>query len=206
MATCPLPEPTARSPEIVAEPIAPSPSAIAAAFAESRWIPLPPELAQAQTLPSEPTLFLRPAAEPLPDPAARAEPSQPLTFLHYLFFATCAVVALVAVLVLSGSSRKPVVDHRFGSVLTGATYPPKPSADVEVLLPEPVHLSRTSAQTQTFSEPDPPDSAASPDTSAQPAPTADDLPAPAPAEPPQTDPSPVDAQPTPASPADSPTR
>jgi hypothetical protein len=201
MATRPLPEPTARSPEIVAEPIAPPPSAIAAVLAESRRMSPPPP----QALPSKPTLFLRPAAEPLPDPAADAEPSQHPTFLHYLFLATCGVVALVAVLVLADHSRKPAGDHHVGSLLTGTAHLPKPSADGEPLQPQLAHPSRTPAPTQAYSEPNPPDSAASPDTSAQPAPTDNDRPSPTPAEPPETDPSPVDAQPTPAPPADSPT-
>jgi hypothetical protein len=202
MATRPLPEAAAHSPEIIAEPVAPSSSAIAA-FAESRWIPLPPELAQPQALPSGPTRFLHPAEPlpdpaPLPNPAAGAKPSQPPTLLQILFFATVGVMALVAVLVLADHSRGPDRDYRVGYLLTGT---PKPSADGEPFEPQPAHHSRTPAPARTDSEPDPPDSAASPDTSAQPAPAGDDDPSPAPAEPPQTNESPPTPDPTPDPPA-----
>jgi hypothetical protein len=66
---------------------------------------------------------------------------------------------------------------------TGTTHPPKPSAYGEPLQPHSAHRFRTPAPVLSYSGPNPTDSAASPGAAAQPAP----------AEPPQTTASPVDS-------------
>jgi hypothetical protein len=178
--------------EIVAEPVAPPPSATA--FAESHWIPLPPELAQSQAIPSEPRPFLRPEEhtsdpEPLPDPAAAAKPRQRPTLLQYLFFATGGALALVAVLILADNTHKQSGDST-GALITGTGHTYKPSAYGDPLQPQPAHHFRTVALPPADSEPNPadsaaaPESAASPDASAQSAPTGNDPTSPA--EQPQT--------------------
>ena len=209
--------PAARSTDVAAEPIAPPPSATAAALAESRRISPPPEQPSRKALPSEPVLFLRSVAAPPPDPAA-AVPFRLSTLLHDLLIATAGAVALAAVLVLADHARKPAGDYRVGSLLTnshkpasqrpptasappgqipqplfftGTTHPPKPSAYGDPLQTHPAHHSRTPALTWTYSEPNPPASAASPGTSAQPAPTGTARPSPSPAEPHQPTASPV---------------
>jgi hypothetical protein len=205
----------ARATDVAAEPIAPPPSATH--LAESRRISPPPEQPSRKALPSEPVLFLRSIATPLPDLAA-AVPLRLSTLLHDLLIATAGAVALGAVLVLADHARKPAGDYRVGSLLTnshkpasqrpptastppgqipqplfftGTTHPPKPSAYGAPLQAHPAHHSRTPALTLTYSEPNPPDSAASPTTSAQPAPTGTPPPSPSPAESSQPTASPV---------------
>jgi len=222
--------PAARSTEVIAEPIAPPPSATA--LAESKRISPPPEQPSRKGLPSEPVLFLQSVAAPPPDPAA-AVPFRLSTLLHDLLIATAGAVALAAVLVLADHAHKPAGDHRAGSLttdnhrpasqrpptasappgqipqplfFTGTMHPPKPSAYGDLLQTHPAHHSRRPALTWTYSEPNPPDSAASPGTSAQPAPTGTPRPSPAPAESPQPTASPSTPQITPVPLADLPTR